>query len=168
MNRGSKQLPEDSQWESTARSLKVLVRTTAIGAAVCVILGGSERGTHYLDPIGKALFWTGTMFGTLFSFNQDVLRLPSGRLLATGMIAADFSMMFFFFGRLDGWTFVTLTPVCFMEALILVSFSCSFGSDTPTLGIEHQAQIQDSEGKSMRFWMAARRSYAVPQTDRGK
>lgn len=102
------------------RMVKICARVTAVCAAAFVLLARDGVGPPYFDSIGKALFWTGGVFLSVFFLNQDVLSLTSGKVLAVLLSALQMCFVFYWFGSLRELSFIVLTPICFIECVLFM------------------------------------------------
>jgi hypothetical protein len=114
------EMAENSTKTGFEQLLKILGRMIAVCAAAFVIMAHEGFGPMYFDAVGKALFWTGMVSIPVWSLNQDVLRIASGRVLALGLFAIQLFLVFYTFGKLQALTFITLTPLCFVQCLIFM------------------------------------------------
>lgn len=113
--------PTDKVDRTGAKQLvKICARILGVCAAALVILARDGLGPPYLDSIGKALFWTGSVLVSVFFLNQDVFRLTSGKLFAMLFCALQMFFVFYWFGNLRELSFITLTPICFVECLVFM------------------------------------------------
>jgi hypothetical protein len=106
--------------DGTDQALKWSGRVIAVLAAMCIIIAREGFGPAYFDAIGKALFWTDIVFVPLTSLNRDVLRLSDGKVIAVILFTCHLWLVFWSFGKLTDFSFITLTPVCFAQALVFM------------------------------------------------
>jgi hypothetical protein len=108
----------DSIENDIQQYLKWCGRVVAVLAAAFIILAREGVGPPYFDAIGKAMFWTAIVFVPLLTLNQDVLRLSEGKIVVVALFALHLALVLYSFGLLKGLTFITLTPLCFVQCLI--------------------------------------------------
>jgi hypothetical protein len=109
---------DDPERTKMRRSLRLPAWGIGGGAAILIIMARENVGPPYLDSLGKAFFWTGTVFLPLLGLNRDICRLNTARLTAVALFGLHLILVSWLFGQLKDMSFITLFPLCIVQLLV--------------------------------------------------
>ena len=100
------------------RSMRIAAWGIGIGGALLIIATKEGVGPGYVEAIGIAILWSGSIFLPLLGLNRDLLKLATARLIVFLLSVLQLMVMFFGLRHLSGIPIIAMFPICAVQVMI--------------------------------------------------
>ena len=111
---------EKSGWNARNGPLKWPARIMGLLSAALVI-ASQHTNNPTLDAVGKCFFWTAIVLPTVFVLNRDLYADIWAWAISLFLVGLQLLFVKLAWGAIGNWTFITLTPLCFLQAMLFMA-----------------------------------------------